>query len=83
MLNEMDGVGVRVGASKETKRVAAAAECNAGAPESDDVSGSEVKVGSDHTRTNNHACMRHYTYVFPSLAKGRKVSISYFTTRPA
>ena len=55
----MDGVGVRVGASKETKRVAAAAECNAGAAESDDVSGSGVKVGSDHTRTNNHACMSH------------------------
>ena len=45
LLNEMDGVGVRVGASKETKRVAAAAECNAGAAESDDVSGPEVKVG--------------------------------------
>merc|ERR1719322_398618 len=48
LLNEMDGVGVRAGASKETKRVAAAAECNAGAAESDDVSGSEVKARSHH-----------------------------------
>ena len=61
----MDGVGVRVGASKETKRVATA-ECHPGA-ESDDVSGSEVKVGSDHTRTNNHACMSH-SWIMISLS---------------
>ena len=51
MLNEMDGVGVRVGASKETKRVAAA-ECNGTGADSDDASGSEVKVGRIRSHPN-------------------------------
>ena len=68
MLNEMDGVGVRVGASKETKRVAAA-ECNAGGVESADASGPDVKVGSDNARTNSHEYVSQLLFLNRDLPK--------------
>ena len=63
----MDGVGVRVGVSKEKTRVAAA-ECNAGV-ESDDASGTEVKVGSDNARTNSHEYVSQLLFLNRDLPK--------------